>query len=402
MQTALSSGPTRSAHLPDIHRIDSTVTHSSSTTLANLGEFGLISRIAAGVFAHESVITGIGDDAAVTALSPGMQLLTSTDMLLEDVHFRRAWHDPHRLGRKSLAVSISDIAAMGGIPRWALLSLAIPPALPLDFVDDFIRGFLAIASENRVVLIGGDTCSSRSGLTISVTIMGEQLPDRIVRRSGAMPDDEIWVTGTLGDAALGLKMVEKAGAVPTNQPHPPPDPPLEGGGAVMSPPFECGGVIKSPPFQGEGQGGDGVDFLLSRLLDPNPRVSAALALAEAGLATAMIDVSDGVLADYGHIAEQSGVGGCLRLEDLPLSVGFRSHTANLPDVPYQLALSGGEDYELCFTAHHSNREKIIDCMKKCGVAVTRIGIVASFPGVTVVNPDGSRYSAQTEGFNHFI
>ena len=119
-----------------MHRIESTVTHSSSYELANLGEFGLISRIASGVSTHESVIT---------------------DMLLEDVHFRRAWHDPYRLGRKSLAVSISDIAAMGGVPRWALLSLAIPSDLPLDFVDDFIRGFLAMASENQVTLVGGDT-----------------------------------------------------------------------------------------------------------------------------------------------------------------------------------------------------------------------------------------------------
>ena len=302
-------------------------------------------------------MTGIGDDAAVTALSTGMQLLTSTDMLLEDVHFRRVWHDPYRLGRKSLAVSISDIAAMGGIPRWGLLSLAIPSALPLDFVDEFIRGFLAMAAQNRVALIGGDTCSSRSGMVISVTVMGEQLPDRIVRRSGAAPDDDIWVTGTLGDAALGLQLLESGETVP--------------------------------------------DELLTRLLDPNPRVSVALALAEAGLATAMIDVSDGVLADYGHIAEQSGGGGCIRLDALPLSSAFRRHTTNLPVIPYVLALSGGEDYELCFTAHRSDREKIGECVKKCGIAVTRIGIVTSSPGVTAVNLDNTPYSPQTKGFNHF-
>ncbi len=340
-----------------MHGIDSTVTHSSSSALADLGEFGLISRITAGVRTHESVITGIGDDAAVTALSAGMQLLTSTDMLLEDVHFRRVWHDPYRLGRKSLAVSISDIAAMGGSPRWALLSLAIPSDLPLEFIDNFMRGFLTMASENRVALIGGDTCSSRIGLTISVTVMGEQFPDRIVRRAGALPDDDIWVTGTVGDAALGLRLLER--------------------GETVS------------------------DELLSRLLDPNPQVSAALALAEAGLVTSMIDVSDGVLADYGHIAEQSGVGGCLRLDALPLSAAFRRHTAALPAVPYQLALSGGEDYELCFTAPRSDREKIGDCVKKCGIAVTRIGIVTSSPGVTAVTTDGTPYSAQTKGFNHF-
>lgn len=345
---------------------------SSPSSLATLGEFGLISRIAAGVVAHDSVVTGIGDDAAVTALSAGMQLLTSTDMLMEDVHFRRAWHDPYRLGRKSLAVSISDIAAMGSIPRWALLSLAIPPDLPLGFVDDFVRGFLAMASENGVALIGGDTCSSRSGLVISVTVMGEQFPDLIVRRSGALPDDDIWVTGTLGDAALALKGFDSA------QP-----------------------TINSLLELSSLSGVEGDEALIARLLDPTPRVCAALALAEAGLANAMIDVSDGVLADFGHIAEQSGVGGCISIDELPLSAGFRSHTSALPVIPYQLALSGGEDYELCFTAASSKREKIIDCMKKCGIAVTRIGIVSSSPGVAAVNPDGSPHRAQAEGFNHF-
>ncbi len=352
------------------------MTHSSSSALAALGEFGLISRIAAGVFTHESVLTGIGDDAAVTELSTKMQLLTSTDMLLEDVHFRRIWHDPYRLGRKSLAVNISDIAAMGGIPRWALLSLAIPSDLPLDFVDDFIRGFLAMASESGVALIGGDTCSSRSGLVVSVTVMGEQRPERIVRRSGALPDDDIWVTGSLGDAALCLKL-------------------LESGFGSAQPPNSA------RPICGSLSGVEGDDYLLSRLLDPTPRVAAALALAEAGLVTSMIDVSDGILADYGHIAEQSGVGGRLRLDALPLSSAFRRHTADFPAIPFKLALSGGEDYELCFTAPGSNREKIAVCMKKCGIAATRIGIVTSSAGVAAVNPDGSTYSAQREGFNHF-
>lgn len=333
------------------------MTNSTLTTLAAIGEFGLISRLTAGVPGYETVITGIGDDAAVTAVADGMQLLTSTDMLLEDVHFRRVWHDPRRLGRKSLAVSLSDIAAMGGIPRWALLSLAIPPELSLDFLDEFMRGFLTMATENNVALIGGDTCSSRTGVTISVTIMGEQFPALIVRRSGARPDDDIWVTGTLGDAALGLKLLES--------------------------------------------GESGSPELISRLLDPSPRLAAALALAEAGLVTAMIDVSDGILADFGHIGEQSGVGGNIYLDTVPLSAAFRKHASNLPDFSRQLALSGGEDYELCFTAHRTDREKIADCMKKCGNTATRIGIVTSFPGVALVSRDGSISPAQDNGFNHF-
>jgi thiamine-monophosphate kinase len=359
------------------------VTHSFQTSLANLGEFGFISRIAAKVGSPYGVITGIGDDAAVTALSPGMQLLTSTDMLLENVHFRLSWHEPYRLGRKSLAVSISDIAAMGGIPRWALLSLALPPDFSLDVVDEFMRGFLAMAEENRVVLIGGDTCTSRSGLTISVTIMGEQIPDRIIRRAGALPDDDIWVTGTLGDAALALALVESAGSGSAQ--------PLGGNREITD-------ILSARDSL---SGVEGRDALLSRLLDPSPRVAVALALAEAGLANAMIDISDGVLADFGHIAGQSNVGGRLHPEDLPLSPAFRSQTALLSRSPLYLALSGGEDYELCFTSDRSNREKISQCVKKCGIAATRIGIVTSFSGVSVVSSDGAHYETPTRGFNHF-
>ncbi len=261
-----------------------------SNNLAALGEFGFISRIADSVQTGTGVITGIGDDAAVTALTPGMQLLTSTDMLLEDVHFRRSWHDPYRLGRKSLAASISDIAAMGGIPRWALLSLAIPGDLSLDFLDEFTRGYLAMAGEHGVTLAGGDTCSSKHGLAVSVTIMGEQTPGLILRRSCARPGDEIWATGTLGDAAMGLRLIEK--------------------------------------------GDEGDEFLIARLLDPTPRTSVGIALAKSGLVSAMIDVSDGILADFGHIAELSGVGGIIRLADLPLSPQFQVAAALYPDVTH--------------------------------------------------------------------
>ncbi len=360
----------------------------SEKKLAEIGEFGLISRIAAHVADGTGVVTGIGDDAAVTALTPGMQLLTSTDMLLEDVHFRLSWHDPYRLGRKSLAVNISDIAAMGGIPLWATLSLAVPANLPLDFLDEFTRGFLSMAAEHGVTLIGGDTCSSRNGLIISVTIMGEQHPELIVRRSGARSGDEIWVTGTLGDAAQGLMLLEKRTAASTDLP--PPNLPLEGGGAPIS-----------PPLQGEGQGGDGVDYLLSRLLDPTPRSVAGRALAESGLVSAMIDISDGLLADFEHIAELSGVGGTISLNSLPFSPAFRTAAASLPEFPCQLALTGGEDYELAFTAPPANREKIVKLMKKCGIDGVPVGIVTTLPGVRVVAPDGGEFIPKRHGFTHF-
>lgn len=335
--------------------------------ISELGEFGLISRIAAGVAPAEGVITGIGDDAAVTVLTAGMQLLTSTDMLLEDVHFRRTWHDPFRLGRKSLAVSISDIAAMGGIPRWALLSLALPAELPLDYLDSFTRGFLDMAAEHGVALIGGDTCASRSGLIISVTIMAEQFPERIIRRSAARPGDDIWVTGTLGEAALGLSLLENK--------------------------------LPLPPEWGRGEGD--FDCLVTRLLDPTPRTAAGITLAESGLISAMIDISDGLLADFGHIAEMSGVGGRLELDALPVSAAFRSLAGSLAEFPQHCLLSGGEDYELAFTAPVANREKIAILMKNSGIPVTPVGIVTSSPDVTVVLSDGSCCQPQTPGFNHF-
>ena len=353
--------------------------------LGDLGEFGLISRIAAEVSPVEGVITGIGDDASVTALTPGMQLLTSTDMLLEGVHFRLDWHDPYRLGRKSLAVSISDIAAMGAVPRWALLSLAIPADCPLELLDAFTRGFLAIAAEHGVALIGGDTCASQGGLVVSVTIMAEQQPDLIVRRSGACPGDDIWVTGTLGDAALALSILERGfdSAQPPN---------LDS----AQPPNAA--IQKSCSLSGV----EGNDFLLSRLLDPTPRTLAGRMLAESGLVSAMIDISDGLLADFGHIAELSGVGGTLHLDALPTSGAFRAATRCLPAFLHQLALAGGEDYELCFTALPGHREKIAQIMKNCGIEATPVGIVTNLSGVKVLQSDGTPYNLQTPGFNHFI
>lgn len=348
------------------------MTKPESSRISELGEFGLISRLTTDAKDGIGVITGIGDDAAVTSLSPGMQLLTSTDMLLEGVHFRLSWHDPYRLGRKSLAVNISDIAAMGGIPRWATLSLAIPADIPIKFLDLFTAGFLSMATEQGVSLIGGDTCSSRSGLIISVTIMGEQRPEHILRRSGALPGNEIWVTGTLGDAALGLKLLEQQASLNGNPPGP----------------------------QGEGWN-EGEKSLITRLLDPAPRSAAGLALAASGLVTAMIDVSDGIMSDFGHIAELSGVGGVIQLERIPLSAAFMATTRTAAPVPHYLALSGGEDYELCFTAPPGQREKITDLMENCGIHATPVGIVTSSKEITVIRPDGSRFDAIHCGYNHF-
>ncbi|MGE3551243.1 MAG: thiamine-phosphate kinase, partial [Geobacter sp.] len=178
------------------------------SSLSSLGEFGLIDRIRARFPQPAPPELGIGDDAALLSLSAGMQLVVSTDLLAEGVHFERSFGQLRLLGRKSLAVNLSDLAAMGAKPRWFFLSLAIPAGLPLEEIEALLDGLAEQAAEHGVLLAGGDTCGSRSGLVISVTIMGEQRPELLLRRSGARPGDEIWVSGTLGDSALGLQLLQ--------------------------------------------------------------------------------------------------------------------------------------------------------------------------------------------------
>ncbi|RNC72311.1 MAG: thiamine-phosphate kinase [Desulfuromonadales bacterium] len=324
--------------------------------LGDIGEFGLIGRIAGKVAGGNGVLIGIGDDAAATEPTPGTVLLATSDMLVEGVHFDLSFTDPFRLGRKSLAVNLSDIAAMGGMPRHLLLSLAIPPGLPVEFLDRFTEGMLALADEFGVTLVGGDTCRSPAGLVISVTLHGEQTPDLVVRRNGARPGDQIFVTGTVGDAALGLELLR----------------------------------------QGRRDG-----WAVERHLDPPPRVRAGLALAGAGLPTAMIDVSDGVAADLGHILELSGVGARIDAGSLPLSPYFREHAPRVCADPALLALTGGEDYELLFSVPAGREAEAASILTGIGVPVTSIGAITTGGPLTVTAADGREIAVSRGGFNHF-
>lgn len=321
-----------------------------------LGEFGLIARIAGRVKPGIGVETGIGDDAAVTKPHAGLMTLSTTDMLVEGVHFDLSLSDPFTLGRKSLSVNLSDIAAMGGEPRHFLLSMAIPSTISVEFLDDFIRGMLDRADEFGVSLIGGDTCSSKSGLVISVTVMGEQLPGKIIRRRGAGAGDTVFVTGTLGDSALGLELLKKG----------------ERGGPATE-----------------------------KHLDPLPRVREGIALAKAGIPTAMIDISDGLLADLGHILQCSATGARLELGKIPLSAFFLEKCAPLSKESFHLALAGGEDYELLFTAPACRNSEVIDMFERLGTPVTAIGEITTDPGLSVISGDGGEYGILRTGFNHF-
>lgn len=324
--------------------------------LSDLGEFGFIGTIAAKAAKNAGVIIGIGDDAAATLQTPGMCLLSTADMLAEGVHFDLDWSDPYSLGRKSLAVNLSDIAAMGGIPRHALLSIAIPATVPTEFLDAFTSGFLDQAKKFNVALIGGDTSASRSGLVISVTLMGEQYPDMIITRSGAKKGDLVCVSGTLGDSALGLELLRS----------------------------------------GERQG-----VAVRRHLDPEPRVLLGRALAEAAIPTAMIDISDGLLADLGHILELSAQGARVDIKAIPLSSDYLELAGRFTTDRYTFCLGGGEDYELLFTLPPASLAQAQRIGTGTGSTVTVIGEITADNGLYVATPDGSRYAANITGYDHF-
>lgn len=328
----------------------------TNTGIDRLGEFGLIDRIAASVTNGEGIFLGIGDDAAATEQKEGLLTLSTSDMLVEGIHFDLSLCDPITLGRKSLAVNLSDMAAMGAKPRYFLLSLAIPRSFSIDFMDGLTRGLMDRAGEFGVTLIGGDTCAAPERMVISITLLGEQAPGKILKRSGASPGDLIFVTGTLGDSALGLRLLREG---------------QRNGSAVI------------------------------RHLDPTPRVLEGQALADSGHATAMIDVSDGLLGDLGHILENPEVGADIHLARIPLSPCYREYFVRDSGESYSLALSGGEDYELLFTAQPGRRKEIISMFERLGTPVTEIGGITASRGIRVISPDGETLPVEKKGFDHF-
>lgn len=312
-------------------------------------EFDLIARY----FTRpaRNAVLGVGDDAALIRPSSGMELAVSADMLVAGRHFFPDT-DPELLGRKALAVNLSDMAAMGALPRWALLSLALPEA-DETWLAGFSRGFLAMADRFGVELIGGDT--TRGPLNISVTILGEVEAGNALRRDAAKVGDDIWVSGELGGAALGLKHLLDDMAL----------------------------------------AGPALDDCLSRLHDPMPRVGLGRALI--GLARAGIDISDGLLADLGHILERSSVGARVELESIPIAPALREHTHLIQ----ACALAGGDDYELCFTAPVSLRDRIIAAAESVPVRATRIGTIVQAPGLIVADDQGKAIALPIRGYDHF-
>jgi thiamine-monophosphate kinase len=326
------------------------------TSLAQLGEFGLIERIRRRNPTGSGLRLGIGDDCAALEIPAGRLLLTSTDLLIEEIHFRRDWTDPFRLGRKAVSVNVSDIAAMGGEPHFLYLGLGLPSDLPLAEIDALLDGFMQAAAENNAVLAGGDTCRSPGPLLISVTVEGSVPPGELVQRRGARPGDLLYVSGTLGDSALALQLL-RAGAE------------VEEG-------------------------------LARRHHDPQARTSVGRRLAKAELATAMLDLSDGLLADLGHLLAASQVGAQLEQKAIPLSDAARLLLAKEPRWQ-QCALAGGEDYELLFTADPRSRDQIASLAAELAVPLTVIGQITAGDGLAIIDGRGNRVHPEISGFDHF-
>jgi thiamine-monophosphate kinase len=315
-----------------------------------LAEKLLVSRIRTRATQRRGIAAGIGDDCAVLQIPSGHQTLVTTDFSLEGVHFRREWHPPEVVGHRCLTRGLSDIAAMGGIPVAAFLSLALPKGLRQPWVDGFVRGLLKLADRFDVSLAGGDTAQSPSGEVLAdIVVVGSVPRGKAIQRSGARPGDWIYVTGALGGAAATLKLLFS--------------------GRKLRP----------------------ADY--ARHFDPVPRIEVGQFLREKDLASAMIDISDGLSTDLGHICDESGVGAEIRSDAIPRAeIGKPAR-----EVELEFALHGGDDYELLFTAPRGKRVP----SRIAGVDITRIGDVTRLKHLILTNDHGMGIELRPQGWEHF-
>jgi thiamine-monophosphate kinase len=307
------------------------------------------------------VRVGIGDDCAVLEPTPGTAIVATTDLLVEDVHFRRRHAEPADIGWKALAVNLSDVASMGARPRWALVALACPPGTAAEEVDAFYEGLLALAAEHDVAVVGGDTSASAAGWVVNVTLLGEAV--RPVLRSTARPGNAIAVTGALGRSAAGLALLERGVAPPSIGP-------------------------------------DALADATTAHRRPVPRTREGSWLAEAGV-TAMIDVSDGLATDLAHIAEESGVGARVDVSRLPIDAATLRIAEALAADALAWATGGGEDYELLLTCERTGAERLAAGLEHAtGTPLHVIGEITAAAGVRFVDAEG-RAVPLRGGFQHF-
>jgi len=316
-----------------------------------IGEFEIIERYFTRQSRDKDVLLGVGDDAAVVAVR-GLAAIT-VDTLVAGVHFPDGIA-PALLGYRAMAVNLSDLAAMGAEPRWCTLALTLPKPDEL-WLEGFSRGLFDLAERHGVSLVGGNL--ARGPLNVTIQLIGQVEPGRMLTRAGGNLGDDVYVTGTLGDSAAGVALINER---------------------VDTPHGSAGAALKE------------------RFYRPVPRVEAGLALR--ALASAAIDVSDGLLADLGHICERSGCGALIDVERVPLSAELLSTFP--PQIALAHALGGGDDYELCFTAPPSRAEEIERALEATGTTATRIGQLVAGQEV-VCRRDGEPYTPQTLGYRHF-
>lgn len=317
-----------------------------------MNEFDLIERFFVRPSSRNDVTVGIGDDAAVCTVPDDHELVLTTDMLVAGVHF--PIETPARaIGHKALAVNLSDLAAMGATPAWFTMNLSLPDTNEA-WLQDFSQGLLDLADASGIALVGGDTVEGP--MSIGIQACGFVPIGTAILRSGAKAGDHIFVTGALGDAALGLSVEQKR-------------------------------LNIDPAHQ---------EYFSRRLNCPVPRINEGMAVRD--IASAMIDISDGLVADLGHVLESSGVGASIHLMDLPLSAQYRNH---VDEVGWDPALSGGDDYELCFTVAPDQVDLLMDMARDWVCGVTEIGGIEQESGLRVYDQEENLYQVSHSGFEHF-
>ena len=340
---------------------------SNFTPLSELGEFGLIKLISEKIeLRQKSTIKGIGDDAAVIEPSE-KQLVVSSDMLLEGVHFDLTFCPLKHLGYKAVAVNVSDIAAMNAIPTQITVNIALGARFTVEAVDELYEGIRLACENYKVDLVGGDTTSSRAGLVISVTAIGEVAKGEAVLRSGAKVNDLVCITGDLGGAYLGLQLLER----------------------------EKQAFMANPEMQPELAG---KDYVIGRQLRPEARMDVIHDMRELGIKpTSMIDISDGLASELFHICKQSGVGATVYKDNLPTDAEMLETAMEFKLDPITCMMNGGEDYELLFTVPLSDHDKV-----KNHPEISIIGkITDASEGINLANKHGQAFPLQAQGWAHF-
>lgn len=307
----------------------------------------------------KDVAVGIGDDAAAVSTNPQNYVLATTDSQVEGIHFLKNTISPRQLGRKSIAVSVSDIGAMGGTPKYILATAGFSENEDQTYIDSFMNGIKDAEQEFDVKLIGGNLTAADK-FFVDITVLGEVKKEDVVRRQGAVIEDIIFVSGTLGDSSLGLKLLGE------NK--------------------DCN---------------NGDSFLVDKHNSPVPRLKLGSELARKKLITSMIDISDGLLLDLGRISVDFGLGAKIDLDNIPTSKQYRKFISEFCDDKYELALSGGEDYELLFTSPKKNRQEIFSLSAELGIQITEIGNITGDKKLNLIIPDATKKEIGKRGFVHF-